>query len=72
MSDAFFKGDVSSGQLWELDECWARVVGFPTHDYYHLYLLLKPTENGVWLALRVGTSEVVEVQISSLLYDRVA
>lgn len=72
MSDALFKEDVAAGQLWELDEWWARVVGFPTHECFHLYLLIEPTDHDVWRALRIGTCELVEIQVSSLMYDRVA
>jgi hypothetical protein len=69
---ALFEEEVAAGQLWELDAWWARVVGFPTHDQYHVYLLLEPTDHDVWRALRIGTGEVVEIQVSSLMYDRVA
>ena len=72
MSDALFKEDIASGQLWQLDEWWAWVVGFSTDENYLLYLLLEPTDHDVWRALRIGTCEVVEVQISVLLYDMVA
>lgn len=67
------KAETAAGQLWELDEWWARVIGFSTsNECYHLYLLLTPAPNDMWWALRIGTSELVEVQISSLMYDRVA